>query len=100
MIITLTGIGEGVGGRFGSAAQGVLGGVEEGTTLVLSTVGVGSSGVTDLLSGGLVLACDVVLARRSGVVSGRGWSLLGWNAPATLSPAPVTFSEKTCPVDF
>ena len=56
MNITLTGIGEGVGGRFGSAAQGVLGGVEKGTTLVLSTVGFGSSGVTDLLGGGLVAA--------------------------------------------
>jgi len=51
----ISGIGEGVGGRFGSAAQGVLGRVEVGTALVLSTVGVGSGRITDLLSSGLVL---------------------------------------------
>jgi hypothetical protein len=52
--ISLTSIGEGLGSRIGSAAQGVLGRVQVTGAFILSTVGVGSGGVTEFLGGGLL----------------------------------------------
>jgi hypothetical protein len=52
--ISHTSVGEGIGSSISSAAQSILGRVEVASSLVLSTIGIGPSGVTKLLGGGLV----------------------------------------------
>lgn len=53
---SLTSIRQSIGGGLSSTAQGILGRIEVARALVLSTVCIGSGGVTDLLGGRLLAA--------------------------------------------
>jgi hypothetical protein len=43
---------------------------------------------------------SVILSVKEGSTAKCWMVLLGWTAPAILSPVLETFSERTCPVDF
>jgi hypothetical protein len=72
-----TSIGQCIGGRLSSSTQGVLRRVNVAGAPILSTVGVGSGGVTDLLGSGLLavwLECAGNLVRSTGDVLGEDLS--------------------------